>query len=288
MTAVISDAPSASSYLLAESPKCLLAQADAVPGRFQEDGWGVGFFNARGVPSVVKSAGPARLEKKAFAKAAAAAVSRVSVAHLRDASNPGKINKKLLIGRANTQPFSGGELLFAHNGTLFIKEEIKSLLGKYAAGVKGLNDSEVLFWQVVKMLDVYGSPVKALEMALDEIRTVWISCKDRYPGLEAPYRGLNIFLASKNSLTVLCHYSGAWSSSVKKTGVPGGKTALMTPDWGFGSIAWRRDGGRAVFSSEPADDRPGWKKMNDLQIAHAELKGGRLGLKFSDIKGAAL
>ncbi|HNW44378.1 MAG TPA: class II glutamine amidotransferase [Elusimicrobiales bacterium] len=286
MTAVISGVPSANLDLLTGSPKCLFAQA-AVPGRTQGDGWGVAFFNAGGRPAVVKSSGPAGGEKKAFARAAAAAVARVSVAHLRDASNPGGINKKLLISRANTQPFTGGGLIFSHNGTLFIKEEIKSLLGKYAAEVKGLNDSEILFWQIVKMLDVYGSPVKALEMALDEIRTVWISCKDRYPDRAEPYRGLNIFLASKNSLTVLCHYPGARAKAAK-TGVPGGKTALLSPGWEFGRIAWRREGGRTVFSSEPADDRPGWKKMSDLQLAHAELKDGKVDLKFSDIKGATL
>lgn len=287
ITAVISAAPSANTELLTESPKCLFAQAAAVPGRFQDDGWGVAFYDSRGLPKAIKNPGPARRERKAFLKAASAAVSRVSVAHLRDASNPGKISKKLLIGRQNTQPFTGRGLIFAHNGTLFIKDEIKSLLGKYATEVKGRNDSEILFWQTVKMLDIYGSPLKALEMTLDEIRTVWLSCKGRYPGREGPYRGLNIFLAQKNSLTVLCHYPGV-RGKAGGAGVPGGKAALMTPGWDFGSIAWRREGGRVVFSSEPADARPGWRAMADLQLAHAELVDGKVELKFGHIKGATL
>ncbi len=273
ITAVISTRPASNNDLLCGRSKGLLAQADAVAGRFQDDGWGVGFYRGAGA-AVIKSPGPARLEKKAFEAAAACAVSSVTVAHLRDASNPAGLARARLLCADNTQPFSGGGFLFAHNGTLFIKDEIRSLLGKYASKVKGANDSEVLFWQVMKMLDAYGSPETALEMALDEIRTVWISCRDKYPGRAAPYRGLNLFLASRDSLTVLCHYQ------LKKEG---GKGALLTPGWEFGRIAWRREKERLVFSSEPADAGPGWKKMNDPEIARATLKGGKIALVFKRI-----
>lgn len=277
MTAAISAAPRSHAGLLLENPRCLLAQADAVAGRFQDDGWGIAFYGGRGEASVIKSPEPARCRKLAFARAARKAVSRVVVAHLRDASNPAGLPRKKLIGLANTQPFSGRGLAFAHNGTLYIKDEIKGLLGRYAARVKGINDSEVLFWQVVKMLDAYGSPEKALEMALDEIYTVWVSCKDRYPGREGPCRGLNMFLASRDSLAVLCHYPAK-----------GGKGALLTPGWEFGRLAWRHEGGRVVFSSEPADEAAGWKKMNDMQVARAVVADGKISLTFSAVKRKTL
>lgn len=273
ITAAISPRPASSGDLLYGNPKSLLAQAGAVGGRFQDDGWGIGCFRGS-APAVVKSPGPARLERSDFEAASDAAVSRVAVAHLRDASNPAGLPRASLISRDNTQPFSADGLVFAHNGTLFIKDEIRALLGKYASKVKGVNDSEVLFWQVVKMLDAYGSPEAALEMALDEIRTVWTSCKDAHPGRQAPYRGLNIFLASADSLTVLCHYQ------LKKEG---GKGALLTPGWEFGRVAWRREKDRLVFSSEPADAGSGWKKMNDPEIARARLRGGKLLLDFKRI-----
>lgn len=161
--------------------------------------------------------------------------------------------------------FSGEGLVFAHDGTLFIKNEIRSLLGKYASRVKGPTDSEVLFWQVVKMLDAYGSMETALEMALDEIRTVWISTKDKYPGRSAPYRGLNLFLASGDSLAVLCHG-------------PLKNKAARRP--GAGRLAWRREKDRIVFSTGPADALPGWKIMNDPEIASAKARGGKLELSF--------
>ncbi len=273
ITAVLSAKPGSSPDLLCRGPKSLLAQAGAVRGRFQDDGWGIGHYSG-GAPVVKKSPRPARLEAAAFEKAACAARSRVLLAHLRDASNPAGLPRASLVSPANTQPFSAGGLLFAHNGTLFIKDEIRSLLGKYAARVKGSNDSEVLFWQAVKMLDAYGSPAAALEAALDEIRTVWVSCADKYPGRPAPYRGLNLFLASEDSLAVLCHYQ------LKKEG---GKGALLTPGWEFGRVAWRREPGRVVFSSEPADCGPGWKKMNDPELACARVTGSRIELDFKRI-----
>lgn len=273
MTAVLSVSPASPADLLCSGPKALLAQADAVEGRFQDDGWGVACYRG-GKPAVTKSPGPARLEKARFAAAARGAVSTLSVSHLRDASNPAGLPKARLISPANTQPFSAGNFVFAHNGTLFIKDEIKSLLGKYAAKVKGSNDSEVLFWQVMKMLDAYGSPEAALEAALDEILTVWISCRDKYPDRPAPYRGLNIFLASPGSLTVLCHY---------QPHKEGSKKALLTPGWEFGRMAWRREKSRVIFSSEPADGGA-WRKMNDPEIASASVRSGELLLSFKRIK----
>ncbi len=268
ITAFISARPVTGRPLFSEGERSLLAQA-AVPGRYQDDGWGMAFAKG-GKFLLTRSAGPARLERKAFA-AAASGTSNVALAHLREASNPARVSRRSLVSAANTQPFCAGGLAFAHNGTLFIKDEIKSLLGRYSGKVKGSNDSEVLFWQVVKMLDAYGTPEAALEMALDEIRTVWISCRDKYPGRPAPYLGLNLFLASEDSLTVLCH-------APRKAG----KDALLTPGWEFGRIAWRREPGRVVFSSEPADLGP-WEKMNDPEIARARLLGGKIELSFKRI-----
>ncbi len=270
ITAAISARPAGARDLLCGGPKSLLAQAGAVRGRFQDDGWGIARFGARGGPAVTLSPRPARLERAAFEKAASGA-SRVVLAHLRDASNPGKLPRRRLLGRENTQPFSGEGLAFAHNGTLFIRDEVRSLLGGYAARVRGVNDSEVLFWQVVKMRDAYGSLGTALEMALDEIRTVWVSCRAKYPGLEAPYRGLNMFLSDGRELAVLCHAPG-WK-----------KTALLTPAWRFGTIAWRTEKGRAVFSSEPADGGP-WRRMKDGELACARLSGGKVEVSFRKVK----
>ncbi len=152
-------------------------------------------------------------------------------------------------------PVSAGGLSLAHTGELVIRREIRSLLGAYSARVKGNSDGEVLFWQVRKMMDAYGSPGTALEMALDEMRTVWISCRADHPGARAPYRGLSLFLASPDSVAVLC-------------GAPG-------------AAAWRAAPGETLFSTAPAG--PGWKPMEDAQIACARLEGGRVKMTFRKV-----
>ena len=56
----------------------------------------------------------------------------------------------------------------------------------------------------------------------------------------------------------------------------------MTPGWEFGRIAWKRDSGKVVFSSEPLDGGR-WNKMSDLEIAEAAPNGTGLTLKFKSI-----
>ena len=51
---------------------------------------------------------------------------------------------------AHTQPFSFGRWLFAHNGTLFIPREVREALGPLGRPIKGNNDSEVLFYWLMK------------------------------------------------------------------------------------------------------------------------------------------
>ena len=171
----------------------------------------------------------------------------------------------------DTQPFSGNGFVFAHNGAIEISAEIKTTLGKYEKFVKGVTDSEVLFWQVMKMLDAYGDPALALEMAVEEIKTVWLSVKDRHPGEKAPYRGLGIFLSDGKALWVLCHYPAHAE-----------KNALMAPGCKFGRIAWRRDAQKIIFSSEPLDSGS-WRKMSGLQIAEARLGANGVTLKIKTL-----
>ena len=271
MAAVLSRGPFGPAGLFAGGSRSLLRQADAVKGREQRDGWGAAFYRA-GKPDVVKSPAPVFAQKERFARAVSGLRPGLALAHIRQASNPLGLTSKKLLGAENTQPFSGNGFVFAHNGTLEIPSEIKSALGKYERFVKGVNDSEVLFWQVMKMLDAYGDPALALEMAAEETKTVWLSVRDRYPGKKSPYRGLNVFLSDGKALWVLCHY------------VPDSdKKALMTPGWEFGRIAWKRDAGKVVFSSEPLDDGH-WNKMSDLEIAEARLSGKGVDLKFKNIQ----
>ncbi|MFA6433089.1 MAG: class II glutamine amidotransferase [Elusimicrobiales bacterium] len=272
MAAVLSAGRFNPADLFAEGSRSLPKQAAAVKDREQADGWGAAFYSAAGGLEIVKSRGPVSAEKDRFAQAVDKNRSGLALAHIRRASNPLGLPRKRLINSACTQPFSGNGFVFSHNGTLEIPAEIRSTLGKYEKFVAGDNDSEVLFWQLMKMLDAYGDPATALEMAVKEIRTVWLSVRDRHPRKKTPYNGLNIFLSDGRALWVLCHFTGA-----------AGKEALMTPGWKSGSIAWRKDAGKAIFASEPLDDGP-WREMSDPQLAEARLDGKNVTLKMKTLE----
>jgi predicted glutamine amidotransferase len=55
-----------------------------------------------------------------------------------------------LIGLAHTQPFTYKNWLFAHNGTLLIQREVRAELGPLEKQIQGNNDSEVLFYWLMK------------------------------------------------------------------------------------------------------------------------------------------
>ncbi len=276
MAASISSGRQDLSALFAGGPLSLPAQAAADPSRLQADGWGVGRVAPGGrISALERSASPLAEEAAAFARALRRAAGPGSViAHARDASNPLGLSRARLVRPENNHPFAGEGLLFAHNGTLNICPEIRENLGSYAARLRGDSDSEVLFWQIVKMRDAYGDLALAVEMALDEIWTVWGSCAGDRPGVKAPYRGLNILVSDGSRLCVLCHYP------LKKK-----KSSLLTPGWDWGEIAWRTSPGGAVFSSEPLDAGP-WRRLREGEMADAALSGGKIKISVRAIAAA--
>lgn len=266
MSAFISSGGQDVSALFAGGPLSLPSQAAADPSRLQADGWGVGRVAPGGrTAALTRSASPLADGVPAFTRALRrAAGPGALIAHVRDASNPLGLSRSRLVRPENSHPFAGEGLMLAHNGTLNICAEIRENLGPYAARLRGSSDSEVLFWQIVKMRDAYGDLALAVEMALDEIWTVWGSCAGDRPGVKSPYRGLNIFVSDGSRLCALCHYP------LKKK-----KNSLLTPGWDWGRIAWRTSPAGAVFSSEPLDSGP-WRGLRDGELAEASLSEGKI------------
>ncbi|KAF0125665.1 MAG: glutamine amidotransferase [Elusimicrobia bacterium] len=276
MAASISSGKTDLTALFAGGPLSLPAQASADPSRRQADGWGVGRVAPDGgIAALERSASPLADAVPSFTRTLRrAAGPGTLIAHVRDASNPLGLSRARLVRPENNHPFAGEGLLFAHNGTLSICPEIRENLGSCAARLRGASDSEVLFWQLVKMRDAYGDLALAVEMALDEIWTVWGSCSGDRPGVKAPYRGLNIFVSDGSRLCVLCHYP------LKKK-----KDSLLTPGWDWGEIAWRTSPGGAVFSSEPLDAGP-WRRLREGELADAVLSGGKIKVSVRGIAAA--
>ncbi|NLH39566.1 MAG: class II glutamine amidotransferase [Elusimicrobia bacterium] len=257
MIAIVSDKPikkEVINYCLIDARKSILKQSSFNNNRLQKDGWGVAYYS-NSKPVVYKSDKPVFDEKEKLVKKIASVNSNIFLAHIRNASNPKKLPHNRLISVENSQPYSYGNIVFSHNGTLSIVDDIYLNLGKYKKYIKGVNDSEVLFWNFIKHLNAYGNIKTAIEMMRDEINTIWISVKKNYPDLKKPYNGLNLFVSDGNQIYALCDFVMEKESY-----------SLMSKGWEYGRFAIKRFDDYTVISSEPVDDTDGWEKVKPLTI----------------------
>src|SRR5262249_48988266 len=148
----LSENPKSAADYLSDSSRSLLVQSRYRRGNFQKDGWGVAYFQGA-TARVIRGVKGAFEESRPFRSAAREATSRAVLGHLRAASNPEGLPHRRLIGVHNSQPFADGRILFAHNGTVEIPREVARFLGPYRQRVRGVNDSEIYFWQFRKFYD---------------------------------------------------------------------------------------------------------------------------------------
>lgn len=254
--------------LLTLSACSLLRQSDADKKNLQKDGWGIAWFGNLGAPVVSKSHKPAFKEGALFRKTADLAVSTAVVAHLRAASNPRGVPRSELITFDNTQPFTDGRWVFAHNGTLQIPQEVEGRLGPLRRKLKSHNDSEVYFWEFVKFQRRLKDPAQALRAVIDEVWDVWRECRARYPRKKGPYTSLNCLVSDGKSLTALCH-------NIR----PGqAERGVCNPTQPWQVMSFTRRGERLVVASENLD-RGRWTRLVQPEILCARLRGGRLDVR---------
>lgn len=264
--AQVSTKPESARDLLVDSEFSLLRQADGDPANPQKDGWGMAWFDAGGRPRVTKSGGSAAVEREAFARAAAAAVSPVVVGHLRAASNPH-------VDREHAHPFEDEGWVFIHNGTLTIWKEVAAALGPRAGRLKTDSDSEIYFQQFLKHLAKTGDPSLAFEACVAENWRLWESCRGRYPDASTPYTSLNAIASEGRGIHALCHASrrGLAASGVFHPGQP----------WSVMSFTAR--GGRFVLSSE-GEDGGDWTRLEPPETISAVPTGSRIDVRRRALK----
>jgi glutamine amidotransferase len=180
---------------LTDLPHSLLRQSHLEPQRRQKDGWGIGYLDEEG-PAILKSPRPIFRESRAFLRRAGEVRSHVLLGHIRAASNPLKIPRRQLIGLPHTQPFQHEDWLFVHNGTVNIPREVRKKLGKWGRHIKGRNDSEVLFYWVLKTV-AYGRGTLAARVRR--------SVRELEKLGERPFYGLNWALTNGQILIALCY-----------------------------------------------------------------------------------
>jgi predicted glutamine amidotransferase len=270
--AQLSPTPESASAPLSESRFSLLKQSDFDGKKLQKDGWGVAVFGADGKADVVKSP-KAVFEEKAAFRAAASRASAVVIGHLRAASNPRGLERDALIDLANTQPFSDGRWVFAHNGTLEIPEAVAENLGPLASNVKSLNDSEIYFWQFLKHYSKTKDAAAAFQACVDEDWALWEANRKRYAHKKSPYTSLNALVSDGKSLHAFCHATAKGMA----------EHAVCTAGQPWSRMSFGRRGSALLVCSEPVDDGA-WTLFDPPEVLSASVEGGAVSTVRKKIK----
>jgi predicted glutamine amidotransferase len=256
---------------LLDSELSLLTQSNVDPKHPQGDGWGISWRKGSKIVLTKGISGAhTPTERPNFIKAAEAAKGPMVIAHLRKASNPMKLPQEKLWSLENSQPFLEGKIIFAHNGAIPLPMETRERLGHYASSPKGVNDSEVYFYLLLRCLEDEKDPPRAYVMAMKELKEVWE--KTGRPG-EKPHSGLNIiFSTTPNELWAFCHYTGDYGVSLSGIARP------------YYEMCYREENGAAVVASEPMDrNESSWKPIASGRYLRATLKDGRVETECRDL-----
>ncbi|HZY70412.1 MAG TPA: hypothetical protein VFF67_05480, partial [Thermoplasmata archaeon] len=163
----------------------------------------------------------------------------------------------------NCQPFSDGFVLFAHNGEISLPTETRTRLGALGRKVRGVNDSEVLFWLLWKHLEGSRTPLEAYVRSVEDLNTIW---HDDGPAAARPYTGLNVLIArGPEELWAFCHYLGEHGPR------------FFDPAHPYYEMAYRSNGGAVTVGSEPFDGHPGsWRSLPNGTFLEATARDGRV------------
>jgi predicted glutamine amidotransferase len=253
---------------LLDSERSLFVQSNVTPETAQKDGWGIGWFDSDGRIHVQKGIRGAfePSEKEHFRLIAGTARSRNLIGHLRHASNPMNLPPERLLALANSQPFEDGQTLFAHNGMVPLPMETRKLLGPLDTRVQGINDSEVLYWLMVKHYRDSGDVLEAYVGARQELVSVWE--RNGRPK-NGPWSGLNVLFAPMpDELWAFCCYEGDHGINLCDRGGEGQP---------YYQMSYLETPNGLVVGSEPFDShRENWNALPNGHFLRAQIHNGRV------------
>ncbi len=250
---------------LVRTDRSLLAQANASPDTAQRDGWGIGWFSPEGRPHLVKGVRGAFEpgERERFTEAAREATRPLVVGHLRHASNPMRLPPEQLLGPENSQPFESHTALFAHNGAIPFPRETRPYLGIYEKELRGVNDSEVVFWLLVRNTTEISDPLRgSVRTVEDLVRVRKATGESSVP----PFSGLNVVYAPRpEELWAFCLWTGDHG--------PG----LLDANRRYYEMCYRTSKHTVIVGSEPFDHEQGaWTSLGSGTYLHARRHAGAL------------
>jgi predicted glutamine amidotransferase len=247
---------------LVSTDRSLLRQSHQSEKTAQRDGWGIGWYQTTRTAKLELGVGGAFEpgERERFVAGASRAKSPLVVGHLRAASNPMRLHRDHLMGLENVQPFTFGSYLFAHNGSIPFPRETRPLLGKFEDHVKGVNDSEVLFWLYVRHIEDRLDPVTAYSRTVQDLVRVW---EEHGSPASGPFDGLNVlFSRGPNELWAFCHWLGDHGPR-------------FFDDRPYYEMTYLAETKQVVVGSEPFDShRTDWTKLGNRSYLCAQSSHG--------------
>ena len=261
--AQLSGADEPADHWLVRSDRSLLAQSNVSSDEVQKDGWGIGWFEDGGRARVEKGTGGAFAEAARFEAVARSARGPLVLGHLRHASNPLNLPRERLIALENSQPFENHTMLFEHNGSIPFPLETKPLLGLHEGKVRGVNDSEVLFWLLVRNTEEVGDPLAGYVHTVEDLVRIKQGLKQ--PAIP-PFSGLNVLFArNPDELWAFCLWTGDHGAG------------LFDKSRRYYEMTYRADPHRLLVGSEPFDGEKGvWRSLASGNYLSARRTAGRI------------
>lgn len=264
--------PESAESWLTRADRSLLAQSNASPETAQTDGWGIAWFSDGGRTRVEKGVRGAFQpgERERFERAAKDASGDLVIGHLRHASNPLRLPPEQLLGLENSQPFSTHTTLFAHNGAIPFPTETRPFLGVHEPKVKGVNDSEVLFWLLSRNAEETGDVLGGYVHTVEDLVRVWQSVgRPKGPA----FSGLNVLYSrGPEELWAFCLWTGDHG------------TGLLDSSRRYYEMTYLAHPHRVIVGSEPFDhERGAWTSISSGTYLHARKDGSRVDLTVGRI-----
>jgi predicted glutamine amidotransferase len=225
----------------------LLGATDSVVDQSYRNPDGTGLAHYVGPKPVVEKHPIAAHEDRQFAAEARSAHSHLFVAHVRHATR-GDARPE------NTQPFSRGTHVFAHNGTIDGLEELPGSLGHFL----GETDSERYFALLHHHIGEARDTITGIRMTID-----WIE-------ENCTFTSLNFLLADGDSLYALRlpGKEGLFLRHLEAEEDFRGQSSYGTRTEG------RHSRGAVLFASEELDPSPSWRELEPgtLAVASCDLR----------------
>ena len=262
---MLSVKPSDAVKYILEDQCSLYVQSKIDPKRLQGDGWGIGFY-MNGSPILVKSEKPIYIDYETLSSTVQQARSRIILAHIRRAGNPRGLPRDKIISKENSQPFTFGKYIFAHNGTITIPDELAETLGEWRNKIQGLNDSEVYFWFIMKKMAEgidLSAALKDLKATLEDL---WRETRERYPDKRRPYIGLNIIISDGKNLYTYCGYEENYKAS----------RSLCFGDQHAFEMSYSLSKEKLIVASEKTNREEDWKPLRSGELLIGKIAKGKI------------